>query len=620
MRPQIDFQHVLNELSVNRHDPCEVVRELVSNAYDAGASEIRYAAAPDQAGFVFFDNGSGLESATKTNGITPYEAFFSIGKSTKKRGDGGIGYKCQGSKLCFACSRILVLTRSGAASDWLFKIVENPRSSISEGFDISPSKAEDPSQVLTQFFGKASATSQAICDAFADTLQSKTGGTLIAVLGFDTENFARYLFPGEQAKRSYIYNYIRHFTRHGDTRSITKAEGFKSNQILQVASKLKPANFLIWSGKEFSSIPYGFPYLEVTDEPDVKGPEDVARLRDGNFYARSAKKISFSGKTYSLILTVDGNRRAHVGYSELDRKGTPRSGVRLVDQRGLWISASGIKITRYSDLFFRPELEKYAVLAEADAQSHYQLVIDGDFELVTNRNALSRSASSVLENGNFVSELKQFLDSVEKEDGIFGSLLSRLNREQSEARLNQQIEILDASKLRMTSRERFRIDGRLFVSPNPGEEYLVGVLYAELGAKVKSDNEFAADWKIVLTFSTQGIDSLAMEIKGGSLKSEHLRSVEYKYEFSNAGPFNHALSIVDVIVAWGVNLDPGQQVHDQYGCFGNVYEIRRGKWEIREMESTAGQIYEKRVTTVIDLKQLISDTFPEAKFTKPPVL
>ncbi len=107
MTPQIEFKHVLGELSVNRNDPCEVLRELISNSYDANASHIVYMPLKDRHGLVFLDDGTGLNHQTSINGITPWEAFFSIGKSTKKQGD-SIGYKCQGSKLCFACARILV--------------------------------------------------------------------------------------------------------------------------------------------------------------------------------------------------------------------------------------------------------------------------------------------------------------------------------------------------------------------------------------------------------------------------------------------------------------------------------------------------------------------------------
>jgi hypothetical protein len=121
-KPQQSFQHTLKEIAVNRQDPCELVRELVSNAYDAKATEIIVMPYLQKKGLIFFDNGVGLSEseADAKNGIVPYVAFFSIGRTTKIKGS-GIGYKCQGSKLCFASARVTVITRCAGENDWRIK-------------------------------------------------------------------------------------------------------------------------------------------------------------------------------------------------------------------------------------------------------------------------------------------------------------------------------------------------------------------------------------------------------------------------------------------------------------------------------------------------------------------
>ena len=68
--PEICYSHVLSELSVNREDPCEVIRELISNSYDAGALIIEIYPLLDKKGFIFFDNGDGLSQNKVINGIT----------------------------------------------------------------------------------------------------------------------------------------------------------------------------------------------------------------------------------------------------------------------------------------------------------------------------------------------------------------------------------------------------------------------------------------------------------------------------------------------------------------------------------------------------------------------
>lgn len=618
MRPAIDFQHVLKELSVNRNDPCEVIRELVSNSYDAGAKEIRLSVVSGKKGFCFFDDGVGLGRAEKINGITPYEAFFSIGKSTKVKGDGGVGYKCQGSKLCFAASRVLVLTKCAQDQTWFYKVVENPRSTLSPAFDVTPEATPDPARVLADFYiGVDSSGRNALACYNSKFFSDYESGTLIAVIDLDAEGFSRYFVVGVHPEKSYLYNYVRHYTRHGDTTHITKDQGFSASDVKQVSSKgRKGAKFLLWANGDDVEIPYGFPYLPQEMDKDVKDPIEVARLRDGRFSARAAKRINFAGQSYAFILAIDGNRRAHDGYEHLDRKGAAKSGVRLSDQRGLWISANGIKISRFADMFSRTELESYSVLSDAEGSSHYHLIIDGDFELVTNRNAVSRSSSSALDDSSFVTEFKRFLDGVRDASPVFKNLLLRLRREQTDARLNQQIEMLEESKRIMKSRERFDIGGRKYVSPLPGEEYLVGVLYAELYNKVDVSSQQHDLWKTVLTFSTLGIDTIATE-NPKSFKDDDLVAIEYKYAFSASGPFNHALCIVDYIIAWELDLKSGEQVSDDYGCFGEVVERSDGHFSISDIENRDGDSYDGHVVTVICLKKLIGDTF-DTKFVTPP--
>ncbi|WP_051534609.1 ATP-binding protein [Deefgea rivuli] len=624
MNPQIEFKHVLGELSVNRNDPCEVVRELISNSYDAKAKSIIYAPLKEESGFLFFDDGTGLSTKELTNGITPYEAFFSIGKSTKKKGE-SIGYKCQGSKLCFACNRILVITRSECDSQWLFKVVENPRQNLSINYDISPENTDSPWVELASFLSTLSAKTQNTLDFFDESFfQSRfQSGTLIVIQELDTENFEKHFLFEDDFISSYLSNYVRFYTRHGDVRVITKEQGFSPNHVLQVAKPIETAELaFIVNGQEMR-IQGGFPYLAASSsDTEVKSPSQISRLRDGRFMARSAKTFNVSGSKFSIVATVDGNRRAHEEYTTLDRKGTARSGVRLVDQRGFFVAVNGIKICRFMDIFYNTELSDYSVLADGESPGHFSIIVNGDFDLVTNRNSLSRKAFDILSSPAFLSEIRKFFDDFKRNSAVFSELISRLKKESTENKLNEQISILDASKKAIKLRERFRISSsesnELYLSPQPGEEYLVGVLYAKLATIVPSGSPFSEFWKKVLTFSTQGIDSVGMRDKSSTspLVESNLISIEYKYNFTDSGPFNHALAIVDYIVAWTVNLPDSCKIKDEYTCFGEVNKISEGVWNISNIENEGGGCYDDRLVVVISLKQLIESTF-NARFSTP---
>jgi hypothetical protein len=557
-------------------------------------------------------------STTKaTNGVTPWVAFFSIGKSTKKKGE-SIGYKCQGSKLCFACSRIFVATKheEGVAT-WYFKSIDNPRNNLDTSFDITPIATEDISSQISNFFTSPSAATDVAIKSLQEKLPGLKTGTLIIIDGLDTENFGKYFALGNKAEDSYVYNYLRFNTRHGDTRFITKDQGFTGSHIKQVAGNAHALKLTVLSKKKQIDVPFGYPYLSTTDQdPNVKLPSQISRLRDGRFFSRAAKTFSVSGATYSIVFAIDGNRRAHEEYKYLDRKGKAMSGIRLGDHRGPFISVKGIKICKHPDLL--TSIPEYQILAEGDSPSHYILVLDGDFDVVTNRNSLSKKAFDTLNDPLFVNQIKKFLDSLRTSDKVFAELLLRLKRESSENLLNDQIETLTTSRNALKTRERFRVktaDGQthLFISPQPGEEYLVGVLYATLGNLVPKDSPYLNYWQKIVTFSTQGIDSLALKdpASGTPLNEANIIAVEYKYEFNNSGPFNHALAVVDYIVAWNVDLNVANKIRDTFTCFGDIkdQDTKDGlEWDIHNIENDEGGQF-KQVIKVVCLKKLIQKTF-----------
>jgi hypothetical protein len=629
MYPQIEFKHILNEFSVNRNDPCEVLRELISNSYDASASHIYYIPIKDRQGFFFFDDGVGLDHTTSINGITPWEAFFSIGKSTKKKGD-SIGYKCQGSKLCFACSRIFVATtKDRHAGIWNYKIIDNPRIHLDTSFDISPDSTSDISETISSFLDSPSSDTASAVDYVQQQIKGvasnklKNTCTLILIDNLETEDYTKYFTIGPEPDESYLYNYIRFYTRHGDVRYLTEDQGFSANHRKQVSEGVKKIKFSIFANKKEMELPFGYPYLDKgAPDPNIKSPAQVARLRDGRFTSRAAKRFLVGPDKFSIILAIDGNRRAHDEYKNLARKGQAKSGIRLSDQRGLFISTKGIKICKYTELL--SSMEGYAVLSEGDAPSHYTIIIDGDFDLVTNRNALSKRAFDTLADPAFVSEVKKFLDAQRIADKTFSELLSRLKRESSEILLNEQIDMLESAKSEIKTRERIRITDksgkeRVFLSPKPGEEYLVGVLYSQLASMIEKNNHYEKFWHHVVTFSTQGIDSLGLRIESSKnpFNKDNVCSIEYKYEFNNAGPFNHALAIVDFIVAWSVNVDTEKSVRDTYTCFGKISKAKNNsfEWEITDIENDDGGTYPQKIT-VIALKELIKSSF-NSKFNTP---
>ena len=631
-KPKISYRHTLSEFSVNRKDPCEVIRELISNSYDAAASRIEIYSLMQYEGFIHFDDGCGMSEVEEINGITPCQAFFSVGTSTKTFGE-NIGYKCQGSKLCFACRKFTLITRCQGEESWRIISLDNPADNLTEEYIIDSKSDDTPWVTLKDLFPRPDTNVVKILDSLNETFfQEKfTTGSMIIVQEFKTKDFRYYFNDDRNGKTgwSYIRNYIRFNTRYGDMR-ILRAEttGFPLNRAKSFPNtpgyndKLE---LYLWVKKErrLEKIPVGYPYLAKPSQQEhlkIDSPAKVGQLSNGKFYAREATNFPWGGNTYSLVLAIDGNSRALKGYEALDRRGKSRSGIRLTDQRGVFICSQGVKICQYNEILTRGKLGKYEALTTTyQAQSHYIFMINGNFELVTDRNSLSEKALTTLQDNSFLDKIVEFLDRFYHNNSIFKELIDRLENFKKEADRNKYIDRLDSIKEGIKKRRRFmvsgieQLEGKWLVEPLQGEEHWVGALYTLFAHLISPDLSYAHLWLRPRNFSGIGIDSIAVDCNENSLKADVHKGLEYKYEFSANEPFNHLLTATHQIVCWEMSIpENGVEIKDDFEYKGYVSlenkELQGIGYEITHIQSDDGDIHGDTIK-VISLRNLIDKTF-----------
>lgn len=638
-RPQQSFQHTMREIAVNREDPCEVIRELVSNAYDAGATDIRVYPFLEKKGVIFFDNGKGLsqdEKETK-NGVVPYVAFFSIGKTTKVRGQ-GIGYKCQGSKLCFASDRVTVITRCEGEKNWRMIKIDSPKTNLDENYDLTPTETSDPWNDLetTAFRDPDDRTLALTTQLNRDFFHEKfTNGTLIVIENFDVQDYEKYFSVGSTDK-SYLYNYIRFNTAHGDVRRVKfENSGFTNPDINSVTSHIKTQSAKLQllmsaaTGWELANIPAGYPYLPLTkDDEDLASPHEVSRLRDGRFCSRHATVIDHSGQKYSLVLAIDGKRRTLDAYKELGRQKNSACGIPLSSQRGTFISAHGIKICEYHELFDADALSDFDVLR--DNTEHHVFFVDGPFELVTNRNAPAPNAHKVLTDTSFLDKIKAFLNEVRNNrprGAILKGLIERLSNERTHQREDQYHKMMDHVKASLPDRAQFMIENvallkdKWFFEPQLGEESFVGALFTLFSHMVDNTHALGKYWHRPLTFKAFGIDAIAC--KDEKRLTESLEYLEYKHYFTPDIEFNHPFSITSRIVCWDFkDCDIGTQIGDNFNYIGSVKELIHHEgcrigFTIADIHQKSGLNEIGHTITVTSLKRLLPKTFKIAERKQP---
>lgn len=630
LTPMIDYSHVLSELSVNRQDPCELLRELISNSYDAHAKDIWFFPLEQYEGIIFIDNGQGLNTIPEAGkSISNYEAFFSIGKTTKTKGE-NIGYKCQGSKLCFASSEVTVISKFEGKENWIYKRIDNPRTNLSVTTDITPAEDNDVYHILNGLFSEPDLRTKNILNNIKDVIKPDVlkSSTIIVIKNISVEEYARYYTvrngDKELLEESYVYNYIRFYTKHGDVRIVNSKHGFKEvekQQLDEISKKNKGVNLHVWDGEELHFIEPGYPYIEV--DTDIEPPllaSKLSRLRAARFYDRKAKVIRYKGQKYSFILALDGNRRALEKYSNLDRQGASKSGLKLTDQRGTYISSQGIKTCIYSQLWQEALLNEYSCLADNDIQSHYLFLIDGPFDLVTNRNSISNDALKILKEIDFINLVKDFIDECSRDNVYFKDFIEVIKKKKDAENVSEQIKALEETKSSLENRERFiiknipQLKNKWFIAPESSDEHWVGTLYTLLSHFVPEDSKYRNLWLRPLTYSGRGIDSVGTFFDESSFELKILKSIEYKNRFNPTEILNHPLNIIDFLVCWSygeIDFNKSKTIEDDYNMLGTLSEnsgFEECSFKINQVESKTGMIFDNEII-VVSLRNLIFKTF-----------
>lgn len=643
-RSRISYENIFADIAKNRKDPCEVIRELISNAYDANASVINIYPLLQYEGFIFLDNGIGLSESDseKVNGITPYESFFSIGISTKDFGN-AIGYKCQGAKLCFDSNRFDIITRCKQEDYWRWKSIDNPKKNLTPHYSLESEKISGIWETLKEIFVQPDERTKLILDQLDEeffTTKFSTG-TIIIIQGVNVKDFS-YYYGTDKGNLSYIRNYIRFNTRHGDVRILRpRYTGFSqaANRIFEKEQGYRyDCKLSLWTVTgslplgSLEPIPAGYPYLYKSAET-FNNPAQISRLLSFKGDSRHAKNIHVDGRNYCLILAIDGNRKVLNEHKELDRQGSngKRSGIRLVDQRGTLICSQGVRVCQYDQIYENSEMSDYEVLAGDNGKRHYVFIINGNFDLVMNRNFITEDARSLITSKKFLEQIKTFFNEARSKDPVFDQLIKRLKNEYTSQKKEIVIEQLENRKNGLQNRERFLINGiriknadkiisikieqlvnKLFVAPDAGEEHWVGALYTLFSHLVLPQSLYANFWIRPLTFSGVGIDSIATNDEQRPLDPTRLKTVEYKFDFPEES-FNHQLILTDQIICWEFDplLQAGSRIEDCSEYFGEICssdQLGEFGYEIRNIQHRYGEVY-SGVVKVISLKRLINATF-----------
>jgi hypothetical protein len=146
--PQVNEVNEFIEIASDFEDPLEVIREALSNSYDANASQVDITIEQDDEGrntLVIKDDGHGMDEEDLSS-------FFDLGNSNK---DDAIGYKGHGTKIYYKSDKIRVETVKDRLR--IESVMDQPWAKLNDRelptYSIEKTETDEPSRTRIEIHG-----------------------------------------------------------------------------------------------------------------------------------------------------------------------------------------------------------------------------------------------------------------------------------------------------------------------------------------------------------------------------------------------------------------------------------------------------------------------------------
>ncbi len=358
--PKVDETQEFIEIANDFSNPLDLVREAVSNAYDAGASEIQISFdvikeyGESILKIVLKDNGSGMTSEQ-------LQSFFDLGNSTRRDDANTIGEKGHGTKVYFNSKKIEVKTSPGGGG--LTAVMEEPFRKL---FD-----REIPTVKVT----------------INDEIKK---GTEITIYGYNKNRRDRFT-------HSILKDFIVWFTKHGSI------EGQFLDCCNMVTLSLKGLG-----ESEFEKITQGHYFPEDSKDINKLFEEHLTKAPD--YYSKKIMKEGVLKNSpeikYQAIFCIEG-KYAKYDYNKMIRRQgyAPEGSYTIQERYGLWVCKDHIPIQRKNEWITYKGSEYTRFHAFINCQ---------DLRLTANRGSVDNTPTEVLQ--DIKDEVRRIYDDIVKGD------------------------------------------------------------------------------------------------------------------------------------------------------------------------------------------------------------
>jgi hypothetical protein len=512
--PTVDASAEFLEISNDFTDSKEILREGISNAFDAGANHIRISAFVDKTSGVdelvvkIEDDGHGMDE----RGL---QAFFGLGLSTRRDRDAlgskvtaVIGEKGHGTKVYFHSRRIEVTTVHGG--ERIDAHMDEPRKKLRSG------------QLPTANYSISQST--------------EPTGTRVTVLGYYDNNVAA--FAHDELK-----DYIYWFTKFGSPEVEFGQNAYK-NRLLYLSG-------LGWKESEPDVLGFGHPFPpENIDIRSLKTKDKVSPLEYyvAKWVFPNEPVVGRPNSTIDMIFLIEGDQAKRVYNKMIHEKYTAwRDGqYRVEDRYGMWLCKDFIPITR-----------KNGWVAERSEWTKYHAFVNSqDFRLTANRTALDNTPPAVLE--AIETTVRNIFETRIVPSAKYEKYQEELEQQELYESAAQEEKDFTRRRDATFRKKATKLDDHVLFEPR--QEGGVFSLFLQ----IMTLRPALFDFTIVDYDTGLGYDLLVTKDYQLDLNRAALRFVEMKFELKR--DFNHSFKRLAAIVCWDTNLANDEEVHDLSGA------------------------------------------------------
>jgi hypothetical protein len=564
-RVEVDELDVLRQASQNFTRPLELIREAISNSYDAGANNVRIIIGRqnwegDMRWVVKIqDDGAGMvRDETPPNRNTgSLRKFFKMGDSMRQEGNfqGFVGEKGLGIKVAFHSECLTVRTWAGPGLPMYTARCYRPWASIF--------KKEMPGYDW---------------DAVEVKEKPYEGSfTEVEVVGF-------YDNDGSHFSADEVEDYIRWFTKWGSFEDRVRQCLINKPEMMELhLGELRPAptGCILLSAPGAPSprkIPFGHPFPDsgtVKIDPNER-LEDVIEQIKGMPYDDMVGRLEEAKKRHWLyiievgtlkdipdvnwqaIISVEGEYTKQL-YNPFLRKrqSSSKFSYKAEDRYGLWMCKDFFCVQRANDIAME-------VLGKEGQRTRFQILLNCQ-DLGTNmdRNSVGNTDANISKGIRDVA--KDLVKRMIEDDSW---LWTELIESEAEVRTSVRQDKLQLEKRSMEALKKpLLMIGQETIFRQPATEAETVILLECLRNRFPEKFGFfdPLDWR-----TDAGIDCI---VKSGE-PGEICRFVEFKKDLTG-GRFNHTFTYIHYIVCWQVKCEEGSVLEDP----------ARHKWKLMRHEA-----------------------------------